>query len=67
MRSSVTLNLEKDHNYRILWSILSYIHPCENSDVYGVSIYKHYYFEINIDRFECSIGFELAMHISLRN
>ena len=43
LRSSAILNIENDDKYCFLWSILAFLHPCENSHPNRVSNYKQYF------------------------
>ena len=49
LRSSAHLNVKNDDKYCSLWSILAYLHPCNNNHPNRVSNYRQYFNESNID------------------
>ena len=60
LRSSAILNIKNIDKYCFLWSILAKLHPCENSHSDGVSNYKPYFNELNIEEFDFSNGFKCS-------
>ena len=60
LRSSAILNIKNKDKYCFLWSILAYLHPCENSHSDRVSNYKPYFNELNIEGFDFSNGFKCS-------
>ena len=64
MRSLVILNIEIIDKYCFFWSILAYLHPCENSHPSRNSNYRQYFTELNIEQFDFSKGFRCSrVHI----
>ena len=64
LRSNNILNIENNDKYCFLWSILAYLHPCNNNLPKRVSNYKQYFNEINIEGFDLSNGFKCSdLHI----
>ena len=59
LRSSAILNIKNNDNYCFLWSILAYLHPCENNSNI-VSGYREYFNELNIEGFDFSNGFKCS-------
>ena len=57
LRSNAILNVENNDKYCFLWSILAYLHPCNNNHPNRVSNYRQYFNEINIQGFDFSEGF----------
>ena len=63
LRSSAILNLEKDICC-LLWSILAYLHPCNNNQPSRVSNYKQYSIALDIEGFVLINGFKSSdLHI----
>ena len=60
MRSNAILNIENNDKCCFLWSILAYLHPCDNNHPNRVSIYRHYFNELNIQGFDFSKGFRCS-------
>ena len=58
LRSNAILNIEIDDKYCFLWSILTYLHPCENSHPSRVKNYKQHVNELNNKRFDFTNGFK---------
>ena len=60
LRSNAILNIENDNKYCFLWSILAYLHPCNNNHPKRVSNFGQYLSELNFqgfdftNRFKCS-------------
>ena len=48
LRSNAILNIENNDKYCFLWSILAYIHRCNNIHPNRVSNYRQYFGELNI-------------------
>ena len=59
LRSSAILNIKNNDKYCFLWSILAYLHPCENNSNI-VSSYRDYFNEINIEGFDFTTGFKCS-------
>ena len=57
LRSNAILNIENDDKYCFLWSILAFLHPCENSHPSGLKTYRQSYNELNIGTFDFTNGF----------
>ena len=51
LRSSAILNVENDDKYCFLWSILASRHPFQTNHPNGVSNYREYLDELNIQGF----------------
>ena len=60
MRSNAILNNENDDKYCFLWSILSYLPPCNNNHPNRVSNYRQYFNELNIQSFDFTNGFKCS-------
>ena len=65
LRSSSILNIENDDKYCFLWSILTHLHPCQNSHPNRVSNYKQYLNEIKIDEIDFTNGFRTSDVVKL--
>ena len=57
IRSNAILNIENNDKYCFIWSILGFLHPCENSHPISVSNYEQYFNELNIEEFDFTNGF----------
>ena len=72
-RISAILNNENDDDYRFIWSVSAHLDTCENSHQTIISIYLKYFFELILDGFDCSKGyncsdvhkFELLKNVSI--
>ena len=60
LRSNSTLNVENNDKYCFLWSVLAYLHLCNINHPNGVSNYKQYFNELNINGFVFSRGFRCS-------
>ena len=60
LRSNAILNVENNDKFCFLWSILAYLHPCNNNHPNRVSNYKQYFNELNINGFDFSNGFKCS-------
>ena len=60
MRSSAILNIEKNDECCILWSILVSLHPCKDNHPNRVSNYKQDFNELNIQDFDFTKGFKCS-------
>ena len=60
LRSSAILNIENNDKYCFLWSILAYLHPCNNNHPNRVSNYRQYFNELNIQDFDFTNGFKCS-------
>ena len=58
LRSNAILNIENNDKYCFLWSLLAYLHPCNNSHPNRVSNYRQYFNELNIQDFDFTNGFK---------
>ena len=56
LRSNAILNVENNDKYCFLWSILAWLHPCNNNHPIRVSNYKQYFNELNIQGFDFTNG-----------
>ena len=54
LRSNAILNIENNDKCCFLWSILAWLHPCNNTHPNRVSNYKQYFNEINFQSFDFS-------------
>ena len=64
LRSNAILNIENNDKYCFLWSILAYLHSCNNSHPNRVSNYRQYFNELNIQDFDFNHGFRCSdVHI----
>ena len=60
LRSNALINIKNNDKYCFFWSILAYLHPCENDHSYRVSNYKQYFNELNINGFDFTNGFKCS-------
>ena len=60
MRSSANMNFENDDKYCFLWSIIAYLHTCNNIHPNRVSNCKQYFSELNIECFDFTNGFNCS-------
>ena len=60
LRSNAILNIENNDKYCFLWSILAYLHPCNNNHPNRVSNYRQYFDELNIQDFDFTNGFKCS-------
>ena len=60
LRSNATLNIEKKDKYCFLWSILAYLHPCNNNHPNRVSNYRQYFDELKIQGFDFNKRFRCS-------
>ena len=60
LRSNAILNFQNNDKYGFLWSILFYLHPCENSHPSRVKNYLQYSDELNIEGFDFTNGFKCS-------
>ena len=60
LRSNAILNIENNDKYCFLWSILAFLHPCDNNHPNRVSNYRQYFNELNIQGFDFSKGFRCS-------
>ena len=60
LRSNAILNIENNEKYCFLWSILAYLHPCNNNHPKRVSNYKQYFNELNIQSSDFARGFKCS-------
>ena len=58
LRSNTILNVENNDKYCFLWSILAWLHPCNNNHPNRVSNYIQYFNELNIHDFDFTNGFK---------
>ena len=58
LRSSAVLNIENNDKYCFFWSILAYLHPCNNNRPNRVSNYRQCFNELNIEGFDFTNGFK---------
>ena len=64
LRSNAILNVENTDKYCFLWSILAYLHPCNNNHPNRVNNYRQYFCELNIQGFDFTNGFKCSdVHI----
>ena len=60
LRSNAILNVENNDKYCFLWSILAYLHPCNNNHPNRVSNYRQYFNELIIQDFDFTNGFKCS-------
>ena len=60
LRSNAILNFENNDKYCFIWSLLAYLHPCNNNHPNRVSNYRQYFNELNIQGFDFSKGFKCS-------
>ena len=60
LRPNTILNLENNDKYCFLWSILAYLHPCNNNHPNRVSNYRQNFNELNIQGFDFNKGFRCS-------
>ena len=61
LRSNAILNVENNDKYCFLWSILAYLHPCNNNHPNRVSNYRQYFKnELNVQDFDFSNVFKCS-------
>ena len=60
LKSNTILNIENNDKYCFLWSILAYLHPCNNNHPNRVSNYKQSFIELNIQDFDFTNGFKCS-------
>ena len=54
------LNIENIDKYCFIWSILAYLHPCNNSHPKKVKNCSQYFDELNIEGFVFTNGFKCS-------
>ena len=60
LRSNAILNVENNDKYCFLWSILAWLHPCNNNHPNRISNYKQYFNELKIQDFDFTNGFKCS-------
>ena len=60
LRSNAILNVENNDKHCFLWSILAYLHPCNNNHPNRVSNYRQFFDELNINGFDFTNGFKCS-------
>ena len=60
LRSNAILKIENNDKYCFLWSILAYLHPCNNNHPNRVSRYRQNFIELNIQGFDFTNGFRCS-------
>ena len=60
LRTNAILNIENNDKYCFLWSILAWLHPCNNNHPNRVSIYRQYFNELNVQGFDFTNGFKCS-------
>ena len=60
LRSNAILDIENNDKYCFLWSILAYLHPCNNNHPNRVSNCKQYFNDLNIQGFDFARGFKCS-------
>ena len=58
--SNALINIKNKDKHCFLWSIIAYLHPCENDRPNRVSKYKQNFNELNIEGFDFSNGFKCS-------
>ena len=54
------INIKYTDKYCFIWSILAYLHPCNNSHPNRVSNYRQHFNELNIDGFDFTNKFKCS-------
>ena len=54
------MNIENNDKYCFIWLILAYLHLCKKIRTSGVSNYKQYFDELNIESFDFTNGFKCS-------
>ena len=54
LRSSGIFNIENNDKHCFIWSILTYLHPCNTSHSNRVSNHRPYFNQLNIEGFDFS-------------
>ena len=57
LRSNALIKIKNNNKYCFFWSILAYLHPCDNDHPNRVSNYKQYFNELTINGFDFTNGF----------
>ena len=60
LRSNAVLNIENNGKYCFIWSVLPWLHPCNNTHPNRVSNYEQYFNEFNINGFDFGNGFKCS-------
>ena len=60
LRSNAILNIGNNDKYCFSWSILAYLHPCNNIHPNRVSNYRQNFDELNIQGFDFTNGFKCS-------
>ena len=60
LRSNAILNVENNDKYCFLWSILAFLHTCNNNHPNRVSNCRQNFSELNIQGFDFSKGFRCS-------
>ena len=60
VRSSAILKIRNIDKYCFIWSILSSLHPCENTHPSRVNNYLQYFNELNFQSFDFTNGFKCS-------
>ena len=58
--SNAILNVENNDKYCFIWSILAYLHPCNNNHSNRVSNCRQFFNELNIQDFDFTNGFRCS-------
>ena len=65
LRSNAILNNENNDKNCFLWSILAYLHPCNNSHPNRFSNYRQYLNELNIQDFDFLMDSNVVMFLNI--
>ena len=60
LSSNAILNIENNEKHCFLWSILAYLHPCNNHHPNRVSNYRQNFNELNVQGFDFTNGFKCS-------
>ena len=60
LRTNAILKIENNDKYCFVWSILAWLHPCNNNHPNRVSNYRQYFNELNIQGFDFTNGFKCS-------
>ena len=60
LRSSPLVNKKTDDKYCFIWTVLAQLHRCENDHLNRVSNYRHYFKNLSIECFDCTMSFKCS-------
>ena len=60
LRSNAILNIENKEKYCFIWSVLAWLHPCNNILPNRISNFNQYFDELNVNGFDFTNGFRCS-------